>query len=347
MMKTILTVLSVSLLFLSCTVNKEKNFQVTTFEIPDISIRAIEAIDKNTMWFAGSNGQVGFTKTEGISFEIDTISFDTLKPEFRSIAVTDSAVFVLSIASPALLYKSTDEGKNWKLVYKEEDPSAFYNAMAISKNGFGVAVGDPIDECLSVIITENSGDNWRKVSCDSLPIVVNGEAGFAASNSNVNIIGDNVWLVSGGTRARVFHSENKGETWSVYNTPIVQGGQMTGIFSSHFYDSQNGIIVGGDWNQKDKNTENKAITSDGGRTWTLTAEGEGPSYRSSVRYIPGSNGQELVAVGTPGISYSKDGGMSWKKVSEEPFYTIRFVPDGKSAWLAGSGKIGKLELTDQ
>jgi photosystem II stability/assembly factor-like uncharacterized protein len=133
----------------------------------------------------------------------------------------------------------------------------------------------------------------------------------------------------------------------VYNTPIVQGGQMTGIFTSHFYDSQNGIIMGGDWNQKDKNTENKAITSDGGRTWTLTADGEGPSYRSSVRYIPGSKGKELIAVGTPGISYSKDGGMSWKKVSEEPFYTIRFVPDGKSAWLAGSGKIGKLELTDQ
>ncbi|MEQ9278496.1 MAG: oxidoreductase [Balneola sp.] len=331
----------------SCSRNKEIDFQITTFEIPDVSIRAIEAIDKKTMWFAGSNGQVGFTKTEGLSFEIDTISYDKLRPEFRSIAVTDSAVFVLSIASPALLYKSTENEKNWKLVYKEDNPSTFYNAMTISKNGFGVAVGDPIGDCLSVIITENSGNNWRKIPCDSLPIVVTGEAGFAASNSNVNIVGDNVWLVSGGTRARVFHSENKGETWRVYNTPIVQGGQMTGIFSSHFYDSQNGIIVGGDWNQKNKNTENKAITKDGGKTWTLIADGQGPSYRSSVRYIPGSNGKELIAVGTPGISYSKDGGLNWKKISEESFYTIRFTPDGKSAWLAGSGKIGKLELTDQ
>jgi photosystem II stability/assembly factor-like uncharacterized protein len=325
-----------------CSRDKELDFQITSFEIPDISIRAIEAIDKKTMWFAGSNGQIGFTKTEGLSFEIDTISYDTLRPEFRSIAVTDSAVFVLSIASPALLYKSTENEKNWKLVYKEDNPTAFYNAMTISKNGFGVAVGDPIGDCLSVIITENSGDNWRKISCDSLPIVVNGEAGFAASNSNVNIVGDNVWLVSGGTRARVFHSENKGETWRVYNTPIVQGGQMTGIFSSHFYDSQNGIIVGGDWNQKNKNTENKAITKDGGKTWTLIANGEGPSYRSSVRYIPGSNGKELIAVGTPGISYSKDGGLNWKKISEESFYTIRFTPDGKSAWLAGPNKIAKL-----
>ena len=117
---------------------------------------------------------------------------------------------------------------------------------------------------------------------------------------------------------------------------------MTGIFSSHFYDSQNGIIVGGDWNQKNKNKENKAITKDGGKTWTLIANGEGPSYRSSVRYIPGSNGKELIAVGTPGISYSKDGGLNWKKISEESFYTIRFTPDGKSAWLAGPNKIAKL-----
>lgn len=341
-MKIICKLLLLSVLLISCSEEKQRTPQFTHFEIPDVSIRAIEAIDENTMWFAGSNGQVGFTKTEGLYFEIDTVSYDTLNPEFRSIAVTDSAVFVLSIASPALLYKSSDLGKNWNLVYREDDPAAFYNAMTISKSGFGVAVGDPIDDCLSVLITENGGDNWRKIDCDNLPIVVNGEAGFAASNSNVNIVGDNVWLVSGGSRARVFHSDNRGESWRVYNTPIVQGGQMTGIFSSHFYDAQNGIIIGGDWNEKDKNTENKAITTDGGRTWTLIADGQGPSYRSSVRYVPGSDGKEIVAVGIPGISYSKDGGQSWTKLNDQSFYTIRFNEDGNSAWLAGSGKVGKL-----
>jgi len=341
-MKNIFTLVLLSLIVLSCSKTREKTFQFTSFEMDGISIRAIEAIDENTMWFAGSNGKVGYTENAGESWFIDSIRYDTLKPEFRSIAVTDSAVFVLSIASPALLYKSTDKGQNWKLVYKEDNPAAFYNAMTISDSGFGVAVGDPIDDCLSVLITTNGGNNWSKISCEVLPITVNGEAGFAASNSNVNIIDSHVWLVSGGTRARVFHSENKGETWKVYNTPIVQGGQMTGIFSSHFYDAEHGIIIGGDWNEKSKNTQNKAITSDGGRTWTLISDGAGPSYRSSVRYLPGTDGQELVAVGIPGISYSKDGGLNWTKLSDEAYYTIRFAKDGKSAWLAGSGKIAKM-----
>lgn len=344
-MKALFKLASIFLL-ISCAKKQETSFHIKTFEIPGINIRAIEAIDENTMWFAGSGGKVGYTNDAGKSWIMDSIQYDTLKPEFRSIAIADSSVFVLSIASPALLYKSDDFGKTWKLTYRDNNPTVFYNAMAISDNGFGAIVGDPVEDCLSVLITTNSGGNWSKVSCEDLPIVVNGEAGFAASNSNVNIFEENVWLVSGGTRARVFHSSNKGETWRVYNTPIIQGGQMTGIFTSQFYDSQNGIIMGGDWNEKTKNTENKAITKDGGKTWTLIADGQEPSYRSSVRYVPGTEGKELIAVGTPGISYSKDGGLSWRKISEKSFYTIRFAPDGKSAWLAGSGKVGKIELVN-
>lgn len=341
-MKLTQSVIILSCILISCAEQKEDRFNLSTFDMPDISIRAIETIDDNAMWFAGSNGKVGYTEDGGKSWVTDSIRYDTLKPEFRSIAVTDSAVFILSIASPALLYKTTDKGQNWTLVYKEENSGAFYNAMSISESGFGVAVGDPLNSCLSVLVTENGGNNWAKLSCDILPITTNGEAGFAASNSNVNIVGDNVWIVSGGSRARVFHSENRGESWRVYNTPIVQGGQMTGIFSSHFYDSQHGIIMGGDWNEKSKNTENKAVTVDSGKNWTLISDGEGPSYRSSVRYVPGTNGNELVAVGIPGISYSKDGGQSWIKLSDESFYTIRFTKDGKSAWLAGADKVAKM-----
>lgn len=329
---------------ISCSNSKKESFSIETFAVDEISIRAIEAIDEHTMWFAGSNGKVGYTQDGGQSFKIHTIAYDTLMPEFRAIARTKEAVFVLSIASPALLYKSSDMGENWEIVYKEDDKAAFYNSMAISKSGLGVAVGDPIDKCLSVLISEDYGNTWSKLSCDILPVVVDGEAGFAASNSNVQIIGDSIWLVSGGTKARVFHSENRGESWSVYNTPIINGGQMTGIYSTHFYDSKHGFIFGGDWNSKETNTKNKAFSDDGGRTWTLLANGEYPGYRSSVRYIPNSNAKKLIAVGTPGTSLTKDGGKSWVPLNKESFYTIRFTPNGKTAWLAGANKIGRMSL---
>ncbi len=341
-MKKISILLTLFVLITSCSAEREKVFTIETIPLDEISIRAIDAVDENTLWFSGSDGQIGYTMNGGQTFKIDTISYDTLKPEFRSISVRDSIIHVLSIASPALLYRSEDYGDSWEIVYQEDNSAAFYNAMTISDSGFGVAVGDPIKKCLSVLVSKNGGKSWTKLSCDILPMTINGEAGFAASNSNVNIFGDNVWLVSGGSRARVFHSENQGESWRVYNTPIIQGGQMTGIFTSHFYNSTTGIIMGGDWNEKELQTENKAITTDAGRTWTLVADAKGPGYTSSVRYIPGSNGKELIAVGTPGISYSKDGGESWKKISEEGFYTIRFTRDGKMGWMGGADKVGKL-----
>jgi len=62
-----------------------------------------------------------------------------------------------------------------------------------------------------------------------------------------------------------------------------------------------------------------------------------------VQYVPNKLGKELFAVGSNGISFSNDGGQSWKKVSKEGYYTIRFV-NKNFAWLAGNNKIGKMTL---
>ena len=317
------------------------NIQLTNFPI-DCSIRAIEVIDSNHMWFAGSNGQYGYTEDGGRSWHRDSIQYDTLVPEFRSIAVTDKAVFLLSVASPALLYQSTDKGQSWELVYQGSHPNCFYDAMAFRDAENGIAVGDPTDGCLSVIMTSDGGSNWRKLSCDILPATIEGEACFAASNSNVSVYENHIWLVTGGMSARVFHSADWGESWEVFETPIQQGGQMTGIFTADFYNQSNGFVFGGNWEEKTDNTSNKALTNDGGRTWSLVSDGSGPGYRSGVRFRPHGQGEEILAVGSPGISYSKDFGQSWIALSDSGYYTIRFDPNGEMAWLAGNNKLAKL-----
>ena len=151
-------------------------------------------------------------------------------------------------------------------------------------------------------------------------------------------------MVSGGKKARVFHSPDKGATWEVSDPPIIEGEQMTGIFSVDFYDENQGIIFGGDWNRKEMNSRNKAVTTDGGRNWQLVSDGKGPGYRSCVQYIPGFNGKGILACGTPGISYSLDGGANWSSLTTEAFYTFRFGKSWKTVWLAGDGKIGRMVL---
>ena len=314
---------------------------ITVFPM-ESSIRAITTPDENTCWFAGSNGLVGHTINGGDSWVVDTLRFDGVTPEFRSIVLTNKAVMVLSVGSPALLYKSIDNGESWELVYKDEHPDCFYNAMTFWDDGTGMAIGDPIDGYLSILYTKTGGNSWQKPPKVLTPKTVEGEAGFAASNTNITGIGNHIWVVSGGKAARVFHSYNRGQTWEIYDTPIQQGGKMTGIFSVDFYDENMGIIWGGDWENQENNTANKAITYDGGKSWELLSDSVGPGYRSCVQFIPKSEGKEIMAVGIPGISYSANKGQSWVNVSDSSFYTVRINESGNSAWLAGKNKIAKM-----
>jgi photosystem II stability/assembly factor-like uncharacterized protein len=308
-----------------------------------ISIRAI-SIDGNKIWYAANNSKYGF-------FDLDTnkkterkIFKDSSNFEFRSIAQTDQNIFLLSVANPALLYKISKENGNSELVYQEHHEKVFYDSMQFWNNKEGIAMGDPIGNCLSVIITRDGGNSWRKVSCASLPVNEDGEAAFAASNTNIVIKGNNTWIVTGGQKARVLFSSDKGLSWQIYNTPIVQGKAMAGIFTADFYDSNVGFISGGDYEALQQNFGNKARTIDGGKTWQLVAENQGFGYASCVQYFPNSNGKSLISVGASGIYYSHNGGSSWKLLAKDTdLYTLRFT-DYNTAVAAGRNKMIQIKF---
>lgn len=332
-----------------CLVNCGKNdsFDYTKVSIEivfedSISIRAIAPVDQNKVWFAANLGKVGLI--DGKTPKLATIKYDDSLLHFRSIAKTENSVFVLSIGNPGVLYKigyNDSSATHIEEVYLEEGSSVFYDSMKFWNDEEGIAIGDPTEDCLSIIITRDGGNTWNKLECSSLPKTVKGEAAFAASNSNIAIFGSNVWVVTGGAKARVFHSPDKGKHWEVYNTPIIQGGSMTGIYSVDFYDRSLGVIIGGNWEEKGYNEGNKAITKDGGKTWSLIANGSDPGYRSAIKFVPGSGGKGIVAVGSTGISFSMDQGKAWTKLSDEGFYSIEFVNDSL-AFASGPNKISKL-----
>ncbi|WP_339610953.1 oxidoreductase, partial [uncultured Planktosalinus sp.] len=252
-----------------------------------VSIRALNPVDENRVWFAGNVGKVGLIDHN--TPKLAVIRYEDSLLHFRSIAKTDQAVFVLSIANPGILYKIGFDGleaTSLEQVYLEKGEKVFYNAIKFWDNKTGIAMGDPTSDCLSVLLTNDSGNTWTKLTCEFLPEISEGEAAFAASNSNIAVYDTNAWIASGGKKARVFHTSNKGTSWEVYETPIIQGGKMTGIYSIDFYDENTGIIFGGDWENKSNNQSNKAITEDGGKTWKLVSDGSGPGYRSSVKFVP-------------------------------------------------------------
>ena len=200
------------------------------------------------MYFAGSNGKIGSTKDSGKNWSTHQIVFqDTIIPNFRSIAHNGIDFFALSIENPALLYIITNNQAH--LVYSESHPKVFYDSMLFLDEKNGIAMGDPTEDCLSIILTEDGGKSWQKTSCDFIPKVKGGEAAFAASNTNLTNIGDTIWMASGGIVSRVYKSTDKGKTWHVVDTPIIQGSESQGIYSIDFYDKDHGVVVGGDYSK--------------------------------------------------------------------------------------------------
>lgn len=331
--------------FSSCQENykprKTVQLSFEKFQFDNTSIRAIEIINDSAVVYAGSRGDIGMisgAKTIAISNKIVT---DSIVPHFRSLAFTNKSVYALSIGTPALLYQVKENKID--LVYKEENEKVFYDSMKFFDDLNGIAIGDPTDNCLSVLITRDGGETWGKMDCSYLPEIAEGEAAFAASNTNIAIIGENAWVVTGGKKARVFHTSDMGLTWKVYYTPMVQGKETTGIYSVAFYNEKQGIICGGNYLDKFGNSANKAITYNGGKTWQVVSENEVPKYVSCVQYVPNSEGKELFAVSTNGIFYSSNSGKNWQKVSEEGFYSIRIV-NKKIAWLSGNKVVAKMSI---
>ncbi|WP_031428978.1 WD40/YVTN/BNR-like repeat-containing protein [Flavimarina sp. Hel_I_48] len=322
---------------------KTHDFQSVAVDViyeDSVSIRTLEILDDGSLAFAGSDGKYGLYDPKTEQWNTNTILGDTVNPSFRATAHTSTDFFMLSIGNPALLYKTGDDGR-MQLVYAEENPAVFYDSMKFWNDEEGIAMGDPTDSCLSIIITRDGGKSWNKITCDKLPEVKSGEAAFAASNTNIATVGNKTWIITGGLKSRVFYSPDKGETWEVYSTPIVQGTPTQGGYSIDFYDENTGFVIGGDYTQVEENKANKMSTQDGGKTWQLVAENKSPGYTSCVQFVPQGGGNELVAIGSTGISFSADQGESWKQLSDEGFHTFRFISDS-TAYAAGDNRIAHI-----
>lgn len=308
------------------------------------SIRALHSIDSERAVFAGSGGLVGYTEDGGMTwdttrFSVTTLNDSTFNPSFRSCAVVEGYLIAVSIASPGFIIRAPlNDLSNTEIVLESYDPSTFWDSMKFWDENEGIMMGDPIDNCLSIYLTRDGGASWLKVDCSTLPPTLKGEAAFAASNGNISVYQDHAWIATGGGASRIFHTPDRGRTWKVASTPLIQGGDMTGAFAVDFKNSDTGIAIGGNWENPSSNIGNIAFSSDGGLTWTLRSENDGPGYRSCVIWRP-DHPEECVAIGSQGIDSSLDSGLKWTHISNDAYYTGRFSPDGNYLWLAGNNVV--------
>ena len=323
---------------------KYTSLKIDTLLLDDkLSCRAL-LVDNDKIWFAANRGKYGCLNLDGEVVFSGIAASKDIKIEFRSIAQNSKSVFLLSVATPALLYKIDKSSMNLELVYTESGEKVFYDSMTFLNENEGIAVGDPTSECPSIIITKNGGVSWEKIVCTNLPKFENGEAFFAASNTNIIYRNGTLFMISGGKKSRVFSSTDKGRTWKTFETPIIQGGAMTGAFCADFYDKNIGIIAGGNYEKLSDNYKNKAFTTNGGKNWETISDNEAFGYASCVQFLPKSKGNSLLEVGANGVFYSSNRGKNWTQlVKDSDFLAFRFINEN-TAVASGKNRIVKFTL---
>src|SRR5262249_1206690 len=128
---------------------------------------------------------------------------------------------------------------------------------------------------------------------------------------------------------------NRGQNWTVSETPIMAGTSSAGIFSIAFRDQKHGMIVGGDYRKPDNIGATAAVTADGGKTWTLTDKLL--PYRSCVARAK----EQWVAVGTSGSHFARDDGATWKLLDREKYNSVGFAATGEGWAVGPKGRIAK------
>ena len=293
-------------LFISLTFGQSISL-VTLDSRVESSFRGLSVVNQKVVWVSGTGGTVLRTIDGGKNWE--NISVPNMeKIDFRDVeGFNKNTAIVMGIASPARFYKTTDGGQNWKLVYFDDREGVFFDGMSFWNKNDGIAFSDPVDGQHLLIRTTDGGDTWHEIPKEGFPHKLNPEFGFAASGTGIPVQGrKTVWLGMGGVKSRVFKSEDGGMNWSVAETPVVHGGQSTGIYSVAFKNKKVGITVGGDYtNQSIKNT--MAYTNDGGATWHLP-EKQTHQYRECVAHY---RGNIFFAVGPSGFDLTTDNGKNW------------------------------------
>jgi hypothetical protein len=321
----------------------QNHIQLLT-EQKGVSIRALAIPAYNIIWASGSKGSIAKSIDAGKTFAWTKVKGYEHR-DFRGIHAWDqNEAIIIAIAAPALILKTKDGGVNWYKVYENADTAMFLDAIQFKDDYKGVVIGDPIRQKIFRLQTLDRGESWQQSDSGYFKnSLKEGESFFASSNSNVCFDYQNEYLVSGGKQSRLWVNG------IAKDLPIVQGSASTGANSIAISPNQKHLaIVGGDFakeeNNKDgfvrfdryivPNSEHKHLAIKQYQ-WLINRKvTQFNRYASSIVYL---NNHSLIACGTKGVYYSKNGGKIWKQVSSEGFHVAKKIPHFNSLILAGSG----------
>ena len=299
------------------------------------SLRGLSVVSDDIVWIGAPDGAVLRTLDGGQSWQVTTVALADGADLRSAHGFDDVHALFITAGQPARILETRDGGASFTVAWQDESGSAFFDSLAFWDDRQGLAFSDPVDGQFLILRTRDGGASWARI--EALPDPLEGEAGFAASNSSIALTRAGCAYIGtgGGAMARVLASCDYGASWVALDTPMAAGSGGAGIFA--LTAGPDGLLaaVGGDYQTPERRAGSFAFSRDGGVNW---AEGEPPphGYRSDISPL----GDGWIAVGTNGVDLGRetDASISWQASGWDVSApnAVALSPSGETGWIVGA-----------
>ena len=310
-------------------------------------LQAVSAVDERIVWVSGHAGTYVRTLDGGVTWVAGRVpGADTL--QFRDVhAISADTAWLMSAGSGELsrIFRTTDGGRSWTQQHVNREPDAFFDCMTFWDSRRGIVFSDAVRGQHVLLMTSDGGEHWDRIAPERLPPAAAGEGAFAASGTCIAAPTGNMAVVGTGNSptAHALITTDGGVSWTSSTIPVVAR-EGAGLASVAFRDSLHGVAVGGEMGNPSARGDYVALTSDGGRSWTLGGRFTFPGAAYGAAYVPGVRAPALVAVGPGGADVSRDDGRTWSRLDTLAYWSVGFASP-TSGWAVGPrGRIVKLRL---
>lgn len=277
-------------------------------------------IDNNNAWATAYDGSGGganvqeFTKTTdgGNTWTAGDINLGpaTAGVGIGCIAAVDSnTAWVTGFPNTAFdqkgIWKTEDGGATWNKQASAlyTDAAAFPNVVYFWDANTGFCQGDPTGGYFEIYTTTDGGANWVRTPSANIPDEQSGEYGYVRQ---IEVVGNRLWYTT--NKGRIYRSDDKGLSFSVFQSPISDFGGTASSGNLSFWNANDGLLAsfqGGLW-----------ITHNGGETWTAMTSPDSAIF--DVECVVGSTSAIITSRNAAGdvysCFYSNDSGANWNLV---------------------------------
>jgi photosystem II stability/assembly factor-like uncharacterized protein len=285
---------------------------------------------KYVVWASGSKGTVLRSLDEGKSWKQLKVDGGA-DLDFRDVeGFGPATAYVMSSGDgeKSRIYKTTDGGTSWTLQYTDKRPGFFLDSLACDSKTHCFALSDPVDGKFLVLSTSD-GEHWKELPRDKMPAALPTEPAFAASGTAIALCHHkDIYFGTGGPSTRVFHSADRGLSWTAVATPLASGNPSSGIFSLACH-GHSIVAVGGDYKKPATAGKVAIYSKDFGATWRL-AEDQPGGYRSGVVFL---SHDDFAAIGPNGTDITHDAGVHWTRMETLNLNAVSYA--ATQGWAVG------------